>query len=173
METKGLSLPPLDELELFRKWPSGETKKVPSQLSYSKTLTNQRQWGHSIDTDSLVLIGTKLELQTYTPTAELKILKELVKGLDLVTQIVQDDGTAQDIDIPKHLSKNSEQIVSDYLSKVVREWYMWMKGQREHIFSSVPLDLVMTYPAVSCTTPATCDVRNSHSRIGMDLRSYQ
>jgi hypothetical protein len=141
------SVPSLSDLNIFKLWPEKETPKVPSDYSYSETINGKKQWGHDIDDDSLVVQWTKMNIEVRNPEMELKVLGDLVKGLDQMKSF-QQTGIA----MPQHLARNASDVVRDYLIKVVREWYLWMRSQpgvRQHILTSIPLDLVITHPAVS------------------------
>jgi hypothetical protein len=91
---------------------------------------------------------TKLELEPRTTTRELDVLRELVRGLDLIKNLQSDDNAAFTNDIPRHLAKDAEDIVMDYLGEVAREWYAYMKSQGRHTLDTVPLDIIVTHPAV-------------------------
>lgn len=64
-------------------------RKVPLAYSYSKASTTGecRQWGYSISDNSDVLPWTKLELEPHTTVRELEVLRDLVKGLDLLKEL--------------------------------------------------------------------------------------
>lgn len=91
---------------------------------------------------------TKLELEPRTTVRELEVLRELVKGLDLVNELRANENAAYTNDIPRHISKSSEDVVRDYLCKVSREWYQFISTQGRHTLGNVPLDIVITHPAV-------------------------
>jgi hypothetical protein len=141
------SMPLPSEIKVFQTWPGRETPKVPSDYSYSESATGKNQWGHDIDDNSLVVRWTKLNLEARDPERELEVLGELVKGLDRMRSFQQTQN-----DMPQHLARNASDVVRDYLTRVVRQWYIWMRsqpGSRQHILRNLPLDLVITHPAVS------------------------
>lgn len=125
--------------------------KVPSTYSYSKASTagEYRQWGYSICDDSDVVQWTKLELEPRTTFRELEVLRELVKGLDLLNDLRASKDAAIKNDVPRFLPKESCDIVRDYLGKVAREWYSYMSDQPISVLKSVPIDIVLTHPAVN------------------------
>ena len=145
-------------LTVFRNWPGRAAQKVdiekldiervPSQFSYSNTKNGCQQWGWSIDDDSNVLRWTKLDLEPRSPVGELEVLSHLMKGLDLVRELRANKNAAITNDIPRHIARSSEDVVQDYLGRVAREWYMHMKGKTIHTLQRVPIDLVITHPAV-------------------------
>jgi hypothetical protein len=93
---------------------------------------------------------TKLDLEPKTGLKELEQLRELAKGLGLVDQLLtSDEDVAIRNDVPRHITKAPEDVLRDYLSKVVREWYMHMKAKGKHTLDNVTLDIVVTHPAVS------------------------
>jgi hypothetical protein len=101
-----------------------------------------------MDDDSEVMRWTKLELEPRTTVRELEVLRELVKGLDLVHELRANENAANTSDIPRHLSKDAGDVVRDYLGKVAKEWFLYMRSQGKHTLTSVPLDIVITHPAV-------------------------
>jgi hypothetical protein len=141
----------LNDLTVFRNWPGTNAQKVPSAYSYSRTSVERkcRQWGYSIDDDSQVMRWTKLELEPRTTVKELEVLRELLKGLDLVNKLRANDNAASTNDIPQHISRDAGDIVREYLGKVAKEWYLYIRGQGKYTLDTVPLDIVVTHPAVS------------------------
>ncbi|KAI9777865.1 MAG: hypothetical protein M1839_008542 [Geoglossum umbratile] len=89
--------------------------------------------------------GTKLELEPRTTLKELDILRELVKGLDLISELRANEDAAILGDVPRHIPKTSGEIISDYLACVSKEWYRYIRGQGEHTLDQVPLDIVITH----------------------------
>lgn len=152
MQTAGDRLPQFSELNLFRKWPDKNEAKVPSELSYSNTSGNDdnhnyRQWGYSIETGSKVLRWTKLELvRNRVLLEELKLLRELVDGLSDINKLHEDSDDVSDV--PRHLSKTTEDIIESYLGHVAREWRKYITEQGGYILNRVPVDIVVTHPAV-------------------------
>lgn len=140
-----------DELTVFKHWPGSDNPRVPSAISYSPTNPARRkaQWGWSIDDDSKVLKWTKLELEPQSTETELLQLKELTKGLDLLRELRENQLAGTMKDVPQHITKSAEDVVRDFLSKVAREWYKYMKSQNEYTLENLELDLVITHPAVS------------------------
>lgn len=124
--------------------------KVPSRYSYSKTSTSGecRQWGYSISDDSNVMQWTKLELEPRAIAQELKVLRDLVQGLDLLKEFRANEDAAINNDIPRYLPKDAGDVVREYLGKIAREWYQYMRAKGRHTLDSVPLDIILTHPAV-------------------------
>lgn len=152
MQTTGDRLPRFEDLHLFRQWPERNEAKVPSEISYSIASRNDdghvfRQWGYSIETGCKVLRWTKLELvRNRSLLEELEVLNELVNGLHEVNELHNDtDGAAS---VPRHLSKTTEDIIEAYLSSVAREWKNFITSQGEFVLNRVPVDIVVTHPAV-------------------------
>ena len=123
--------------------------KVPSAISYSKTdaTRRHRQWGYSIDEHSQVVRWTKLELEQCSASKELDILRDLVDGLDLLNELRVDESTSLD-KIPRHIYKDAQEVVKDFLGKVAREWFLYIKGRGRYTLETVPLDIVITHPTV-------------------------
>jgi hypothetical protein len=150
IQTTGQDSLSLNDLTVFRNWPEKDAQKVPSAYSYSRTSSTRRcrQWGYSISDDSQVMRWTKLELEPRTAIRELEALRELVKGLDLVNELRANENAANMSDIPRHISKDAGDIIREYLGKVAREWYQFIRSQGRHTLDSVPLDIIITHPAV-------------------------
>jgi len=152
MQTDGQRAPRFDDLKLFVEWPGKTQPKVPSEVSYSLTAEDAhdrgyRQWGSSIDSASKVLRWTKLELvKDSSPLGELEKLQELINGLAELNKL-HAKGNKPD-DVPRHLSKTTKDIIEFYLSKVARRWVSYMTREAEYVLESVPVDIVVTHPAV-------------------------
>jgi hypothetical protein len=142
------SLTPADVI-VFRDWPGRDEKIVLSAISYSSGSSAKkcRQWGWSIDDNSKVLRWTKLEFEHRTIGEELEVLRELIKGLDLVKELQENEDAAIMNNVPRHISKSAEDIVRDYLGKVSREWYQYMTRKGKYTLKNVSLDIVLTHPA--------------------------
>jgi hypothetical protein len=152
MQTDGQREPQFSDLILFRDWPTRIESKVPSEVSYSLVTAEAagecKQWGFSIYSRSKVLRWTKLELvKGRLPLEELEALHELVDGLAEVTKLHTEG--AETADIPRHLSKSAEDIIEFYLGHVAREWQDWVLREMKVVLDEVPVDIVVTHPAVS------------------------
>ena len=157
LQTTGQDNPSVNDIKVLRTWPTKEAKKVPSAYSYSPSAKGRKQWGYSIDDDSLVMRWTKLELEHKhrTATKELDDLGKLINGLNLINELWGDENAGVTNNVPRHLGKNAGDVVGDYLGKVAKEWYVYMKKRGRNILSNVPLDIVITHPAVSCPSDST------------------
>jgi hypothetical protein len=51
-------------------------------------------------------------------------------------------------DISRHITKSAEDVIRDYLGKVWREWYQYMTSKGRYTFKNVPLDIILTHPAI-------------------------
>lgn len=145
--------PSLESLNVYQNWPDKQSQKVPSTISYSSTERGCKQWGHSIDDGSQVMRWTKLDLEPRTAARELEVLRELMKGLELIKKFRAGGNTASTNDVPRHISKDAGDVVRDYLTKVAREWYQYMRSQGRYTLDNVPLDIVITHPAVRYLSP--------------------
>lgn len=177
MQTKAGENESLDDLTVFINWPEKDAQKVPSEFSYSRSIGKKQQWGYSMSADADVIKWTKLELESRTTVRELEVLRELVKGLDLVNKLRGNENAALTNDIPRHLSRSAEDVVRDYLCKVSREWHRFIKGQAELVLDTVPLDIVLTHPAVyapfssvlECVSILTCPPSRGRMRLRIRL----
>jgi hypothetical protein len=152
MQTKGDGNLSVKDITVFKWWPEREAQKVPSKYSYSRTTTRRRQWGYSIDDKSQVMQWTKLDLVQRKPPQELDVLRGLLKGLDLVDRLRADENASVENEIPRHISKDSWEVMRDYLVQVSEEWHRHMKSQGKHILDRVPIDIVISYPAVGSSS---------------------
>lgn len=152
MQTDGKDQAWATELKVYRDWPEKTAQKVPSAYSYSKadSAKQREQWGYSINENSQVIRWSKLDIGPRTTTRELEVLRDLVTGLDLVNKLHRTEQDFRANDVPQHLSKDSSDVIRDYLGKVARKWYQSMKtGPGRNALDNVPLDIVITHPAVS------------------------
>jgi len=154
MQTTGRDDPSLSDLRVFRGWPERDAPMVPSAISYSNTSSVRRcrQWGYSIDDRSLVMRWTKLELEPRTTLKELDILRGLVEGLDLISELRANESAAIMNDIPRHISKTPWEIIKDYLSHITKEWYLDCRSQGRFTLDQVPLYIVATHPPVGLSS---------------------
>lgn len=138
-----------DEIRVVHSWPPNQTSdKVPSQHSYSNTPKGCQQWGYDIDDNSLVLKRTKIQLEEVRSRhSELRTLSEMLyqlRLLDLSQATVRKKG------IPKHLAKEPEDIVKDYLDQIAERTLREITDRvGRHVPSKIPIDMVVTHPAVS------------------------
>lgn len=120
--------------------------KVPSVISYSRTPKKCKQWGFSIDEDSTTLSWTKLELRPQPAAKELAALQELLKGLPLLHDLMKSEDL--DMQIPRQIIRNPQGVVRDYLGNVAGYWRDYITKETRHVLDAVPLDIVITHPAV-------------------------
>ena len=155
MQTDGESAPQFSDLNLFVDWPGKNEVKVPSEVSYSLTTTDTHdreyhKWGYSIDQfdpKSKVLRWTKLKLvKDPSPLGELEILRGLIDGLAEMNKLHSEG--LETSDVPRHLSRTPKDIIEFYLSNVAREWVTYIENQASVVLDVVPVDIVVTHPAV-------------------------
>jgi hypothetical protein len=141
----------LNDIYVVTRWDGKEEVKVPSEFSYSRTPNLKKQYGYDIDDKSDVLARTKLELEDHDD--RLKELRTFADTLHGLTSLSLNDATAITHQIPKHLSKNSEDIIENYLYKVAEVVYADMVSTLgRHVPEQIPIDLIITHPAVSLAT---------------------
>ena len=92
---------------------------------------------------------TKLELEPRATVKELEVLGELLTGLDLIGNLRANNYPANMDSIPQHLPKDAGDIIRDYLGEVAREWFLYISSQGKSTLGAVPIDIVITHPAVS------------------------
>ncbi|KAF2473741.1 uncharacterized protein BDR25DRAFT_341026 [Lindgomyces ingoldianus] len=136
----------VDNLNVFKKWPARSESKVPSAISYSWSPNGCAQWGFDIDNDAKIFKWTKLELTTRDSVKELKVLLDLMNGLELIQRMGKESEEVGSEEVPDHLTKSPENVLTDYLMKLSREWYEHMHSGGINTLANVPLDLVITHP---------------------------
>lgn len=105
---------------------------------------------------------TKLELEPRTIVRELEVLRDLLKGLDLLKELRTNEDAAIKNDVPRYLPKDAGDVVREYLGKVAREWYEHMRAQGRYILDNVPIDIVLTHPAVNFPFCRVLECSDSH-----------
>ncbi|KAK1834505.1 hypothetical protein QBC39DRAFT_397070 [Podospora conica] len=135
-----------NDIRVIQSWKKHSTEKVPSDYSYSPSLTHScEQWGYDIDDNSRVLRWTKLSLEPSNDrTLELKNLAKLLYEMRQMSlsrdQIINND-------IPRHLGKEPEDIVTDYLENIAEKILDEITSQvGSHVPGKVPIDIVVTHP---------------------------
>ena len=109
----------------------------------------KKQYGYDIDDGSDVLCKTRLELED--PNDRLRELRTFSDTLYGISNVRLQDTTAIDNEIPEHLSKNAEDIIEDYLTKIAEVVHHHIQSHLgKHILDQgVPIDMVVTHPGVS------------------------
>jgi hypothetical protein len=136
----------VDGPHVLTNWPQKEASKVPSAISYSTSPKKCKQWGYSIDDDSVVLRWTKLELRPRSTVKELAVLRELLNGLKLMKELQEEDDLGKEI--PVHVIRNAKGVIRDFIDRIGRYWRENMISNGKFALNEVPLDLVITHPAV-------------------------
>jgi hypothetical protein len=131
---------------IFSEWPSGgNAEKVPSEISYSAAPRGEGQWGFDIAPGSLKLFWTKLELDQQERPDELELILKALESMKYLNpnEVQEADG------FPSYPAKDPVDIVAEYLTRV-REYVRDHPPSNFHqaFFSTTPVDLVVTVPAV-------------------------
>jgi hypothetical protein len=94
------------------------------------------------------MVWTKLDLeQTKNRTQELAILCEIF--YDVALMDFNDEAVINN-DIPRHLAKEAEDIVRDYLDEIAETTCDEITSTLgHHVPERIPIDLIVTHPAVS------------------------
>ncbi|KAK0634343.1 hypothetical protein B0T17DRAFT_611370 [Bombardia bombarda] len=135
-----------EDIRVLQGWPTHESQKAPSEISYSPSPKGCRQWGYDIDDNSRVLKWTKLELEeTRNRSWELRTLAETLYGLRMVdlseSEIIKNN-------IPRHLAKEPEDIVKDYLDYIAEQTLEEIVDKvGRHVPDNIHIDMVVTHPA--------------------------
>jgi len=116
---------------------------VPSQISFKRAPNGEKQWGFNIAESAVVFKWTKLELMPRNAASELETLQKLLEAQTLLNQVRSGGETG------KQLTRTAQDIITDFLTKLGREWLFWMREQGVNTLQEVPLDIVVTHPVVS------------------------
>lgn len=127
-------------------WPGiGNENKVPSEMSYATGPGGEHQWGFDFSDKAPRLVLTKLELEHDEPKTELGKLLDAVRQIEVLSvgQIDQNNGLALSY------TKSAEDIVKDYLVGIREQLFKDLRSVYPAAYlSSIPIDLVITVPAV-------------------------
>jgi hypothetical protein len=127
----------------------GNSDKVPSVISYSESSPDEngvlaQQWGHSLSTNAVAMINTKLELDIGTVSEELDIVSSMLNGMkDLNFQYIKAAAG-----MPAFPWKGPEDIVTDYLTHVFDYLVQTVDNFSYEVRDRFPVDIVVTYPTV-------------------------
>ncbi|KAK0125658.1 hypothetical protein ONS95_000339 [Cadophora gregata] len=135
----------LDEIDVVQDWGPGmwNQQKIPSIISYSTgTERLERQWGADLSLQALAMVHTKLQLDVTDTASELELISERLEGIhDLDYQYIP--GSAGDT----YTRKGPEDIVQDYLARVVDYLLQTIPSFTGELRLRVPIDIVATIPA--------------------------
>ena len=134
----------LDEIKIIQKWPGRKSEKIPSTISYSRSTGRERQWGYDISPDSVVMISTKLELDSSDSTEELELLLQALEGMNNLN--FQANKTVDSSLSP--FSRSPEDIVRDYMRALLQEVLQILDDEIGRIRTTLPTDVVLTFPLV-------------------------
>jgi hypothetical protein len=137
----------LNEIDVNKNWGIGQANisKVPSVISYSDpTEFAEQQWGESLSPDAVAMVHTKLELDFQPVLGELDLILESLDGMkNLNFAHVKASGGD-----PPYTYKSSEQIVTDYLTKVFQWLLQAVKKMTKTLRDTISTDIVVTIPTV-------------------------
>jgi hypothetical protein len=127
-------------------WPKMVDEKVPSEISYSLTPGAERQWGYDISPGARKMVWTKLELEQQERPDELRMILDALNGM----RNLNFEDTMQRKELPSYPGKDPVDIVADYLT-YIREHLVQelLQTYGAEYLSSLPVDLVVSVPAVS------------------------
>lgn len=123
--------------------------KVPSVISYAISGDGRANWGYDITPGSLKIMYTKLELEPQTKPEELDLI---IEALDGMKNLNFQEWTSTMNSTEAYTSRTPEQIVLDYLQRMFRPVIAYLLGPNSltpEYLRTVPVDIVMTVPAVS------------------------
>ena len=139
------------DIRVLRDWPGrrGE-QKVPSEISYSISQESKEQWGFDIASSSRIMSWTKLEFGEQDRPDELRLIAKALEGMRNVN--LEQLHATQDT-VPSYPTGDAVDIAADYLRKVRETAQAELRRNiGPHLFSTIPVDLVLTVPAVCRTS---------------------
>lgn len=140
----------LSKIESLVNWTQkmNNRQKVPSVFSYTRVSTGEAQWGSDIAENSTTMVNTKLELQPQDSRfEELDLTFHALKGMGFLSF----DNIRQNGPEPAYTSKEPQDIITDYLTKI-SECYR-RAGKVDRLASvTTSIDIVVTVPVV-CRRP--------------------
>lgn len=139
--------PSLRRVYVVSSWPGARNEsKVPSTFTYSRS-NGVSNWGHGIGANAFVLRLTKLDLKTPKLGQALSNLEQMLSEAKLLAFDKGPGGRGRDI--PHHLTRTSEDVMTEYLRNVLRETLKDIRNRNDLINQlQIPIDLVITHPAV-------------------------
>jgi hypothetical protein len=107
----------------------------------------REQWGYDISEGSVVIRWIKLGLGLQDPEQELKALSRLTDDIKKLSLSRPAGNEKLKVEGRGHLSKQPAEVLYDYLDKMINRWCQEYDGI--HTLANVPVDVVITHPAVS------------------------
>ncbi|KAH8894314.1 hypothetical protein GQ53DRAFT_643950 [Thozetella sp. PMI_491] len=134
-------------IRVVRNWgPGAIGPKVPSLFTYS--MNTGQKWGYGVGDNAYVIRWTKLELEQPSRLDALNALKNMVREASHL-RFGQNGGPLTQI--PRHLTRTSEDILTDYLTEVancVRKDIESETDDQALAQMQFPMDFVITHPAI-------------------------
>lgn len=150
-------------VQVMMNWGPGMTNdvKIPSVISYSPPIRDQRQFGADLSSDAVAMVNTKLELDVQgTRSEELDLIIQVLDGMKGLSF----EHIKQSKSMPEYTWKTPEDVVTDYLTKAFEAFWEATEYMTE-MRSIAPIDIVITIPVVSLLLEETV-VRLMRSRTG-------
>jgi hypothetical protein len=139
----------IERLNVLRDWPGGESSYIPSKISYASSPRSRWQWGHDIEDGSDVMRYFDLDLESRSRLSQLQGLRQVAQGLRSMAAFHADRATQpRYCDIPLHIGLDAEDVVADFLRKVVRFWFDRLSADY-HLLDFFACDIVISHPPVS------------------------
>jgi hypothetical protein len=109
----------------------------------------EQEWGDNVGANSIVMVHTKLELDVGEVHDELDLLLQTLDGMEnLSFRHLKATETAGGR--PAYTQKSSEEIVTDYLSKILQCIVPQIDAKiTAELRRIIPTDIVVTVPTVS------------------------
>lgn len=137
--------PILEQIQLVQTWKSGvgNNDKIPSRIFYSPSSTGGQLF--DINPDAVAMVRTKFELDVQeNRLGELELITKVLKGTDNLSF-----GNVKALKShPSYTWKQSEDIVTEYLAKLIQYLENDLYTYNESFPSNMSIDIVITVPLV-------------------------
>jgi molecular chaperone DnaK (HSP70) len=136
---------PLGEIGLVKNYgpKQNNTDKVPSVVSFSPPSNLfETQWGYNLSPDAISMVQTKLALDVQDVSQELEWLVDNLDGM----KNLETSHITKSMASPEYTYMSSEDVVTDYLSRVVEHVLDNERNLTRKQLEKFALDIVITVP---------------------------
>lgn len=127
-------------------WAGEDQVKVPSRLSYSDSVNNEKQYGFNIAPGSSIILHTKLEFLKKTRAQEMSSLSSTLENLIMANRF----GAPGSRQVDRYYAKSPQEVCKDYLDKIVDVLLERIAGAFLNPLAAqtLPVDLILSHPAI-------------------------
>lgn len=138
----------LENVHIHRTWPAGESERVRSAISYTKSPIGKLQWGHDIESDSWVCTFTELDLPT-DPGAHQWSLQRTIRWMGLMQEYLANQPDRPSTAILENSCLDTETVLTDFLKRLIGHWLECMASDAAGLICNVPMNVAVVCPCVS------------------------